>query len=92
MAIFDSTWEPEATGTENEVNRDDGHQQQQPRRFCREVTSVVFTEIPDTNKGTEGSQWRSSIAPGNKKLLALKTKLTETTALNDSSHVASVEK
>ena len=136
-AIFDSTWGLAATGTENEVNPDNGHQRQQLRRFCREVTSVVFTEIsgrsrghsktlfystenevnpdnghqrqqprrfcrevtsvvcpenPGRDKGTEGTSGRSSIAPGNTKPLTLKTKLTETTAISDSSLVASVEK
>ena len=92
MAIFDSTWGPAATGTENEVNPDDGHQRQQPRCFCREVTSVVCPEIPGRNKGTEGAQGHFSIEPGDKHLLALKTKLTEATAINDSNHFASVGK
>ena len=32
------------------------------------------------------------ISPGNKQVLALKTMFTETTPIDDSSHVASVEK
>ena len=85
-------YQGKAPGNENEVNRDHSDQRQQPRCFCREVTSVVFAEIPERKKRAGGTQAHFSTVPGIKQLLAVKTKLTETTVINDSSHVASVEK
>ena len=91
-AIFYSTCGPAASGNENEVNPDAGHQRQQPRCFCREVTSVVCPEIPGRDKGTEGTQGHFSKVPRNNQPLAMKTKSTETAVINDCSHVASFEK